>query len=57
MGKLLVRNIRALDIDKPVYFEKKSPEVRAVKYDLKIVPFVDKAFDICLSNAVIVKRN
>lgn len=46
-------NITALGIDDPDGFRKRYPKVKAVRYDGKIFPFGDKAYDVCWSNAVI----
>lgn len=47
------QNITALGIEEPITFQKRYPQVKAVKYDGKIFPFADSEFDICWSNAVL----
>jgi len=45
--------ITALGINDLTAFQERYPKVKAVRYDGKYFPFVDKEFDLCWSNAVI----
>jgi SAM-dependent methyltransferase len=45
--------ITALSIDEPRHFRERYPEVTALAYDGKHIPFDDDSFDVCWSNAVI----
>ncbi len=45
--------ITAIGIDRPDEFLRRYPRVKARQYDGRRIPFGDKQFDICWSNAVI----
>jgi len=46
------QRITALGIDSPKEFPRRYPEVKVVRYDGRIFPFRDEAFDACWSNGV-----
>jgi hypothetical protein len=45
--------LTALGIEEPVQFRTRYPNVTAVRYDGSAMPFPDKSFDLCWSNAVL----
>jgi ubiquinone/menaquinone biosynthesis C-methylase UbiE len=45
--------LTALGVEAPVNFRDRYPEVMAVQYDGTVMPFDDRAFDLCWSNAVL----
>lgn len=46
-------NITAIIIEESQKFSKKYPQVKALKYDGIIIPFVNRQFDVVWSNAVL----
>lgn len=47
------QNITALGIETPGKFPKRYPQVKIVKYDGEKIPFKNRSYDICWSNAVL----
>jgi SAM-dependent methyltransferase len=46
-------NLTALGIHEAITFQQRYPQVRTVRYDGRVFPFADGAFDVVWSNAVI----
>lgn len=48
-----LEQVTAIGIDRPDEFLRRYPQVKALQYDGRRLPFGDQQFDICWSNAVI----